>query len=82
MATESISHIERAVTAPSLRTIAAAAEALEVSLVDLLVDYDKQPAKPLRRVQHEAQLRRLATDLDDKSLELLVAIAKAVGQAG
>ena len=41
--------IERAVTAPSLKTIAAAAEALDVSLLDLFAGYDKQPAKTSRR---------------------------------
>ena len=82
MATESISHIERAVTAPSLKTIAAAADALDISLVDLFVDYDKQPAKASRRLQNEALVKRLATDFGDKQLELLVAIARAIDHAG
>ena len=78
MATESISHIERAVTAPSLKTIAAAAEVLDVSLLDLFNGYDKQPAKPTRRTQNEARLRRFAIDLDDRRLTLVVALATAV----
>ena len=68
-------------TAPSLKTIAAAAEALDVSLLDLFAGYDKQPSKPTRRAQHEATLRRFALDLDDRRLALLVALAKAVNDA-
>ena len=78
MATESISHIERAVTAPSLKTIAAAADALDVTLVELFHGYDKEPAKHSKRAQNEALLRRYAIDLDDKQLGLVVALAKAV----
>ena len=82
MATESISHIERAVTAPSLKTIAAAAEALDVSLIELFEGYDKQPAKTSRRAQNEATLRRFALNFDDRRLTLLVALAKAVNETG
>ena len=64
-----------------LKTIAAAAEALDVSLLDLFAGYDMQPGKPSRRAQHEAMLRRFALDLDDRRLALLVALAKAVNDA-
>jgi transcriptional regulator with XRE-family HTH domain len=78
MATESISHIERGVTAPSLKTIAAAAKALEVDLDDLFAGLaDKRP-RGARRAEQEAVLRRLSRDLDDRKLALLVELAAAV----
>ena len=78
MATESISHIERGVTVPSLKTIAAAADVLGVSLAELFSGMiDKRPLTP-RRAEQEALLRRLARDLDDRKLTLAVELVTAV----
>jgi transcriptional regulator with XRE-family HTH domain len=78
MATESISHIERAVTAPSLKTIAAAAKALDVELADLFAGLAEKKPRGARRTEQEAVLRRLARDLDDRKLSHLVELAVAV----
>ena len=78
MATESISHIERGVTMPSLKTLAAAADAMGTSLSDLFAGLnDKRPISP-RRAEQEALLRRLGRDLDDKRLVFVVDMATAV----
>ena len=47
MATESVSHIERGVTVPSLKTIAAAADILDVTLAELFTGpVDKRSLTP------------------------------------
>ena len=78
MATESVSHIERGVTAPSLKTIAAAAKVLDVRLEDLFSGIAEKQPKGARRAEQEAELRRLARDLDDRKLSHLVELAAAV----
>ncbi len=81
MATESISHIERGVTVPSLKTIAAAADELGLTMAELFAGYaDKRTVTP-RRAEQEAQLRRLARDLDDRKLALAVELVTAVERA-
>ena len=46
MATESVSHIERAVTAPGLKTIAAAADALGISIADVFAGWSTNVRSP------------------------------------
>ena len=78
VATETISHFERGVTAPSLKTIAAAADVLGVKLSDLFAGMSEGKKLSRQRAEHEATLRRLAYDLDDRQLTLLAKIAMAV----
>jgi transcriptional regulator with XRE-family HTH domain len=80
VATETISHFERAVTAPSLKMIASAAAVLEVHLSDLFVGLKDGHDISRQRAEHEAIVRRLAHDLDDKHLALLATIATAIGE--
>ena len=78
MATESISHIERAVTVPSLKTIAAAAKALDVELDELFKGLaDKRPISA-RRAEHEAILRRYARELGDGKLAVAIEVITAI----
>ena len=79
LATESISHFERGVSAPSLKMIAAAADALDVKMADLFVGLKEGKDISRQRADNEAVVRRLAYDLDDKSLALLAKIATAIG---
>jgi transcriptional regulator with XRE-family HTH domain len=78
MATESVSHFERAVTTPSLKTIAAAAAVLDVALPDLFVGFSERRSISQRRAEQEAVLRRLARDLDDRKLSQLLRLAAAL----
>ena len=78
MATESVSHIERGVTVPSLKTLAAAAHAFGISLGDFFVGLaDDRPLTP-KRAEQEARLRRLGQELDDERLAFLIGMAAAV----
>jgi transcriptional regulator with XRE-family HTH domain len=78
MATESISHIERGVTVPGLKTIMAAATALDVALPDIFAGLADSRAMSVQRAENEAVLRRLARDLDDRKLALVVELAGSV----
>ena len=78
MATESISHFERSVTIPSLKTIAAAARALDVDLSDLFQGVaDKRPISA-RRAEQEAILRRHVRELDDRKLAVVIEVITAI----
>jgi transcriptional regulator with XRE-family HTH domain len=79
VATETISHFERAVTAPSLKMIASAAAVLDVRLADLFAGMKDDHETSRQRAEHEAIVKRLAYDLDDKNLALLAKIAQAIG---
>ena len=78
MATESISHFERGVTMPSLKTIAAAARSLDVDLSDLFLGVaDKRPISA-RRAEQEAVLRRRVRELDDRKLAVVIELIAAI----
>jgi transcriptional regulator with XRE-family HTH domain len=81
MATESISHIERGVTVPGLKTIIAAATALDITLPDIFAGLAADRTITVRRADDEAVLCRLARDLDDRNLALVVKLATAVAQS-
>ncbi len=74
MATESISHIERAVSAPSLKTIAAFAE--------VFAGLNSSRKISVRRAEQEAELKRLAQDLNDTKLALALDLVLAVERSG
>ena len=78
MATESISHIERGVTVPSLKTIAAMAEVLEIGVEEVFSGLNSDRKTGRKRAELEAQLRHLAIELSDKKLELVVQVATAI----
>ena len=78
MATESISHVERAVTVPGLKMIAAAADALDITVADVFAGLDDDRPLTTRRAQQEATFRRLARDLADRKLALAVELVQAV----
>lgn len=78
MATESISHIERAVSAPSLKTIAAFAEVVGISVTEVFAGLNSNRRISARRAEQEAELKRLAQDLDDTKLALALELVQAV----
>lgn len=78
MATESISHVERAVTVPGLKMIAAACEALDISVADVFAGLSDDRRVSTRRSEQEAVLHRLARELDDRKLALAVELLDAV----
>jgi transcriptional regulator with XRE-family HTH domain len=78
VAAETISHFERAVTAPSLKTIASAAAVLDVGLADLFVGLANNRAISKQRAEHEALVRRLVNEFNDGQLALLARIATAI----
>ena len=69
MATESISHIERAVTVPSLKTITAMADVVGADLAEMFTGLTSPTALTARRAEREAKLRHLTKVLDDRKLE-------------
>lgn len=75
MATESVSHIERGVTVPSLKTLAAAAEVMEIDLAELFVGLGEKRQLSAKRAELEGLLNRLARDLDDQRLVFVVEMA-------
>ena len=82
ISTESVSHIERGVTVPSLKTIAAAADVLDVTLAELFAGLiETKPLTP-RRAEQEALVRRISRDLDDRRLALVVELVTAVERLG
>jgi transcriptional regulator with XRE-family HTH domain len=78
MATESISHIERGITQPSLKTVAAASEALGIGMADFFTGLAEARPVGVRRAEQEAKLRRISHDLDDDKLTFLVQMATAI----
>ena len=78
MATESISHIERAVTVPSLKTIAAAAKALDVELDELFKGLADKRTISARRAEQEAILRRYAHEMGDAKLAVAIEVITAI----
>lgn len=78
MATESISHIERAVSAPSLKTIAAFAEVVGISVTEVFAGLNSSRKISVRRAEQEAELKRLAQDLNDTKLALALELVLAV----
>jgi transcriptional regulator with XRE-family HTH domain len=78
MATESVSHIERGVTVPSLKTLAAMADVLEISVADFFAGLTDQRAVSGSRMEQEARLRTLGRQLDDKRLAFVIDMAAAV----
>ncbi|MGE3710699.1 MAG: helix-turn-helix domain-containing protein [Hyphomicrobiaceae bacterium] len=81
MATESISHIERGITVPGLKTIAAVADALDIGVADIFDGLANDRPTSRRRAQQEATLRRLAGELDDARLALAVELVEAVARS-
>ena len=81
MATESISHIERSVSAPSLKTIAAFAEVVGISVPEVFAGLASDRKVSARRAEQEAELKRRAQDLDDKKLVLALELVHAVERA-
>jgi transcriptional regulator with XRE-family HTH domain len=81
MATESISHIERGVTVPGLKTIVAAATALDIALPDIFAGLVDSRTVSAQRAENEAVLRRLARDLDDRNRAVVVQLATALERA-
>ena len=51
MATESISHVERSVTVPGLKMIAAAADALDITVADVFAGLDDDRPLTTRRAR-------------------------------
>lgn len=82
MATESISHIERGVTVPSLKTIAAMADVVGVDLAEMFAGLTSDRKVSARRGEQEAELKRLAQNLDDKKLALALEPVHAIERAG
>lgn len=78
MATESVSHIERGVTVPSLKTLAAMADVLEISVADFFAGLTDHRALSGSRMEQEARLRALGQQLDDKRLAFVIDMAAAV----
>jgi transcriptional regulator with XRE-family HTH domain len=78
MATESISHIERGITLPSLKTLAAAADALGVGLSDLFCDLAAKRSIGVQRAAQEAKLRTITHELSDEKLAFLLDMAIGV----
>jgi transcriptional regulator with XRE-family HTH domain len=72
------SHIERGITAPGLKTVMAAAAALDIALPDIFAGLADSRAVSVQRAENEAVLRRLARDLDDCNLALVVQVALSV----
>ena len=81
MATESISHIERGITVPGLKTISAAAVALDITVADIFAGLDDKRPLTARRAEQEAILRLLARELDDRKLALAVELVQAVDRS-
>lgn len=78
MATESVSHIERGVTVPSLKTLVALAEVLDISVADFFAGLTDKRTLSSSRMEQEATLRALGQQLDDKRLACVITIAAAV----
>lgn len=58
--------------------IAAACEALDISVAEVFAGLDDERRLTARRAEQEAVLRRLAHDLEDKRLALAVELVQAV----
>lgn len=78
MATEFVSHIERGVSVPSLKTIAAFADVVGITVEDVFNGLTSKRQLSSRRAEQEAELRRLTQVLDDKKLALALELAQAV----
>lgn len=78
MATESVSHIERGVTVPSLKTLAAAAEVMEIDVADLFAGLGDKRQVTVKRAELEGLLQRLSRDLDDQRLAFVVEMVTGI----
>lgn len=80
MATESVSHIERGVTVPSLKTLAAAAEIMGIDIAELFAGLGDKRQVTAKRAELEGLLQRLGRDLDDQRLAFVVELADGVAK--
>jgi transcriptional regulator with XRE-family HTH domain len=77
VAVETISNLERGATIPSLRTLLALAEMLEIDLGKVFSAPGKPQSRiPPGRARQEAMLQRLLTRLDEQQLQLVIELAR------
>lgn len=75
---ETISNLERGKSLPSLQTLMIIANALDMSISELLEDAEAPP--PPARVRAEARLRTAAKGLPDYDLEIAAVLVEALRQ--
>jgi transcriptional regulator with XRE-family HTH domain len=69
---DAISNIERGKNLPSLETLMALAEGLQLTLVDLVGNWPSKGKVSVKRVAWEAELTEIARQLSDQQLAIAV----------
>jgi transcriptional regulator with XRE-family HTH domain len=83
VAVETVSNIERGAAIPSLRTLLALAEVLDIDLGSIFsVPIKGQRKISPERARREAKLQKLLAALDDRQLQLVIELALGVTRAG
>ncbi len=76
---ETISHFERGVTSPSLKTLTTLAKLLDLKLSDVFAGLPGTPRKvSAKRADLEAQLRQIMLTWDDDRLQFLLDMAATI----
>ena len=75
---DAISNIERGKNLPSLETLMALAEGLELTLVDLVGNWPVKAKASGKRVAWEAELNEIARQLSDQQLAIAVKQLRAL----
>ena len=78
---ETISNFERGVTTPSLRTLIALAQILEINLAHVFGSAKSLRKVPPERARREQKLQHLIVSLDDRQLKLVIDLALAVARS-
>ena len=78
---ETVSHLERGATSPSLKSLLAVATVLKMDLATVFAGLPVKPREiSTARAELEAKLRHAGVSFDDVSLRLLVDLTEAVGR--
>lgn len=78
---ETISNFERGVTTPSLRTLIALADTLEINLSHVFGSTRASRKISPERMRREQRLQHLIVSLDDRQLKLVVDLTLAVARS-